>query len=183
MGDTFLRVLTSVVSGERQLEEFAIAMVGAAVEDALLCVSRDYGHDYTAMVARYKDVMVDRHATVGVGNSTCRARKPTGARCDKRALCRGYCRTHQDARENEESRRKVIRVHKTAHVAPKDTVESALRSMGVHVQPASAWLIPRTDTTDLLAADVLAADVLAADVLAADVLAASPFTKSDSESA
>ncbi len=150
MADTFVRTLTSVINGTHQLENFASIIVGAAVEDALLCVARDYGHNYTTMVDRYRDALVDRHAMAGSGNSMCLAQTAGGSRCTRRAVCKGYCRMHASQAENDESKAKIIRVHQRSHATSKDGVESSLRTMGVRIVPSSSWLIRARDTTDLI---------------------------------
>ena len=151
MEDTFTRTLTAVVSGSRQLEEFASAIVSAAVEDAMLCVARDYGHNYSALIDRYRDALVIRHATSGIGKSTCAAPLRGGTtRCTRRAVCRGYCSLHSKLGVENEAKSRVIKVHQMTKAPAKDPVEAAMRAMGVSVVPAASWIVRPSDTTSLL---------------------------------
>jgi hypothetical protein len=107
--DTFARTLHSVVAGARQAEEFAGVLVSAAVEDALLCVARDYGHEYGALLRRYKDEIVKRHVSGSVGEKTaCRGTTKGGKPCGKAAALGGYCQQHAVAMARHDTQRREV---------------------------------------------------------------------------
>lgn len=109
MSDTFLKTLRSVITGARQAEEFCHVLVSSAVEDSLLCVARDFGHDFGILLKRYKDDVVRRHASgLSVETATCKGTTKNGKPCAKRAVLHGYCQKHgAEAAEEETKRRKV----------------------------------------------------------------------------
>jgi hypothetical protein len=115
MGDSFLRVLHSLVSGARQAEEFAQVLVGAAVEDALLCVARDYGHEYAGLLRRYKAELVQRHASGAVGDRTrCGGLTKGGKPCGKAAVLHGFCQRHAETVAEEASKRRRVEAYKAS---------------------------------------------------------------------
>lgn len=109
MSDTFLKTLQSVIKGARQAEEFCHQLVSSAVEDALLCVARDFGHDYGLLLKRYKEDVVRRHASgLSVEAATCKGTTKAGHPCRIKAVLHGYCRKHcAEAAAEEAKRRKV----------------------------------------------------------------------------
>lgn len=118
MSDTFLKTLQSVVTGARQLEDFAGTLVGVAVEDALLCVARDYGHPYTTLVKKYKDDVVMRHlpgtATAASAGAPCRGTTRGGRPCAKRAVLLGYCQAHAAQMAEEESKKRKVEAYRAS---------------------------------------------------------------------
>jgi hypothetical protein len=118
MTDTFLKTLQSVVSGARQLEDFAGTLVGVAVEDTLLCVARDYGHPYATLVKKYKDDVVTRHlpgtASAAATAACCRGTTKGGRACSKRAVLLGYCQTHAAQMAEEESKRRKVEAYRAS---------------------------------------------------------------------
>lgn len=128
MADTFMQTLHSVVSGARLIEEFSGVLVGSAVEDALLCVARDFGHDYAALLKRYKDDVVSRHTPGSlVEKTTCRGLTKHNKQCLKRAQIQGYCLAHAAQRVKEEARRRKLTAYKaTVHTSH---VEAALEGL------------------------------------------------------
>jgi hypothetical protein len=114
MGDSFVRALAAVVQGTRQLEDFATTLLTSAVEDVLLCVARDYGHDYTVLVQKYRDSIVDRHASSGSSTATCAGKTTSGKSCSRKAVCKGYCRGHASQFEEEESKRRKTVAYRNA---------------------------------------------------------------------
>lgn len=125
MGDTFVRTLHSVVTGARTAEELSRVLVSAAVEDALLCVARDYGHDYSALLRRYRDPVVSRHASGQVGERTrCRATGKTGKPCGKTASLQGYCQAHAELVAEEAAKRRKVEAYKAS--VPRRDAESSL---------------------------------------------------------
>lgn len=126
MADTFLKTLQSVVTGARQLEEFSRVLVSVAVEDALLCVARDYGHDYTSLVKRYKDEVVRRHASGSLSEKVvCRGTTKGGKACGKRAVLHGYCQQHAAQMAEEEAKRRKVEAYR-ASVPGRDAEAGAL---------------------------------------------------------
>lgn len=125
MADTFSRTLQSVVSGARQLEEFSHVLVQTAVEDALLCVARDYGHEYSALLARYRDLVVRRHASGSLTEKTqCRGVTKGGKPCGRRAQLQGYCQTHAAQMAEEEAKRRRVEAYRAS--VPRREPEGAL---------------------------------------------------------
>jgi len=115
MSDTFLKTLQSVVTGARQLEEFSGVLVTSAVEDALLCVARDYGHDYSALLKRYKDEVVRRHASGALTEKTqCRGTTKGGKQCTRRAQLHGYCQNHAAQMVKEEADRRKVEAYRAS---------------------------------------------------------------------
>lgn len=93
--DTFTKTLHTVLAGTRSLEEFAHVLVTSAVEDALLCVSRDYGYEYAVLLRKYRDDVVGRHTSRTLSEKTqCLGRTKGGKPCGKRAVLHGYCQQH-----------------------------------------------------------------------------------------
>lgn len=108
MGDVFLKTLQSVISGARSLEEFTHVLVSSAVEDTLLCVARDYGHDFSVMLKKYKDEVARRHAGGTGERAACAGTTKGGKKCTKKAILHGYCQQHAvQAAEEAAKRRKV----------------------------------------------------------------------------
>lgn len=151
MTDTFQRTLTSVVTGVRQIEEFASVLVGAAVEDALLCVARDYGHDYALLRRTYARDIVGRHASGSVTDKTrCRGTTKYGKQCNKRGQVQGYCSSHALALAAELADQKKRAAYKsgTNALAPvSDLTKSVLeKCMG----RSSKCMVPTTTRDDVL---------------------------------
>lgn len=116
MADSFLKTLTSVITGVRQLEEFCHVVLTSAMEDLLLCVARDYGHDYATLLKKYRDDVVRRHVgisrdatkTVAMCSGTTKSGKP----CGKRAVLHGCCQQHAVQAAEEEAKRRKVRAYK-----------------------------------------------------------------------
>ena len=141
-----LRALSSVVQGISQIEDFAASLVGSAVEYVLLCVARDYGHDYAVMVAAYKESMLEKYASVGgsavtgTGTAgTCKGKTVSGKACGKRAVGNGYCKAHASQYDDEESKRRKT-------LAYKNVVKSSPTDDLVHTIPSSAYTIQTVDS-------------------------------------
>ena len=93
--DTFTKTLHSVLAGTRSLEDFGRVLVTSAVEDALLCVARDYGYDYGVLLKKYKEEVVQRHASGSLAERTlCSGRTRSGKACGRRAVLHGCCQQH-----------------------------------------------------------------------------------------
>lgn len=143
MGDHFLRTLTAVVQGTRSLEEFSSVLVSAAIEDTLLCVARDYGHEYSAMIEAYRDAITQRHANAGMTTGVCLGRNANGKACGRKAVCRGYCKIHVTQGEEEDLKRR-----KTA--AYKNAVKAAPTIDAYPYAPASAYCVSKKDYSGFL---------------------------------
>lgn len=109
MGDTLLKTLHSIITGVRATEDFCQVVVTSAVEDVLLCVARDYGHDYATLLKKYKNDVVRRHVSGTTSDvAACAGVTKTGKKCGKRAVLHGYCQRHAvEAAEEAAKRRKV----------------------------------------------------------------------------
>ncbi len=113
--DAFHRTLQSVLTGTRQLEDMCRVLVSSAVEDALLCVSRDYGHEYSALLARYKDDVVSRHISGSLtAQTTCRGHLKNGKACTKRALVGGYCHQHAVQMTEEATKKRKVEAYRAS---------------------------------------------------------------------
>lgn len=149
MGDTFLKTLQAVVAGARQLEEFCHVLVSSATEDVLLCVARDYGHDYKTLLTRYRDAVVARHVSGSVGErAACRGVTKAGRPCGKRAVLHGRCQQHAlQMAEEEAKRRKVQAYAAVAAAAPTgDRARAAAELLcGAPVVPADRFAVRDDD--------------------------------------
>lgn len=143
MGDTFLRTLQSVVAGARAVEELAGVLVSAAVEDSLLCVARDFGHDYSALLRRYKAEVVGRHVTGTLGERgvKCRGSTRTGKPCSKAAQLQGFCHAHAQQMAQEAAKRRKVEAYKAS--VPRRDEEGALVELwlGGRPVPADAYAV------------------------------------------
>jgi hypothetical protein len=146
MGDSFVRALAAVVQGTRQLEDFATTLLTSAVEDVLLCVARDYGHDYSVLVQKYRDSIVDRHASSGSSAATCAGKTTSGKSCSRKAVCRGYCRGHASQFEEEESkRRKTVAYRNAVKSSKTDGLGGVLT-----IVPNAAYCVQKRDARSFL---------------------------------
>lgn len=145
MTDTFARTLQSVLSGARQLEEFSNVLVSAAVEDALLCVARDFGHDYKLLLGKYKDDVVTRHAACTLaGKTQCRGTNAHNKPCTQRAVIQGYCRKHAAVVAEEESKRRRVEAYRNSVPRREDeggVVRLWLSGLGERA-PCSEYAVP-----------------------------------------
>lgn len=144
MTDTFQRTLNTVVMGVRQLEDFAGVLIGDAVEDALLCVARDYGHDYALLLKRYRKDVVGRHASGAVTERTrCRGTTKGNKQCGKRAQIQGYCSTHAAELAAESAKKRQVAAYtsdvRARHVADSNAVLAKLLGTSVCSKP---YLVP-----------------------------------------
>lgn len=141
MTDTFLKTLHSVVAGARQLEEFAGVLVSSAVEDALLCVARDYGHDYAALLKRYRDEVVRRHAAGTLSQRTqCRGTTKGGKQCGKRAQLQGYCAQHAAQLVADAAERRRVEAYR-AGVVQRDANAPLVELLAGAATPTDAFTV------------------------------------------
>lgn len=143
MSDHFLRTLTAVVQGTKTLEEFSSALVSAAIEDTLLCVARDYGHEYSTMIDAYRDAITQRHTNAGMTSGVCLGRNNNGKPCGRKAICRGYCKIHVTQGEEEDLKRRKT-------VAYKNAVKASSGGEVYPYIPASAYCVPKKDCSGML---------------------------------
>lgn len=142
--DTFTKTLHSVLSGTRTLEEFGRMLVTSAVEDALLCVSRDYGHDYGALLKKYKTGVVDRHASGSLSAQTvCGATTRAGKPCGRRAVLHGCCHQHAVEAAHRQGRLREREAIKDAVTNPRaaTALDLDLLCGGKAPAPASAFRV------------------------------------------
>ena len=137
---SFAKTLESIVSGTRNLEDFAAALLSAAIDDVLLCVSRDYGHDFTTLVETYRDRVVARHS------SSSASVKP----CTKRAFVNGFCKTHASQKEADDLKRRKTMAYRHTSRKAGDPMLDALRGMSARIVPAAAYCVHKTSTTTSL---------------------------------
>ena len=146
---SFLTTLANVVNGAKALEDFTGAIVGAAIEDVLLCVARDYGLNYSKMVDEYKDAVLDKHTLAGTGNAKCKGRTLANKPCGKRAVCRGYCRAHSSQQtDNEKNERRAVAY--TIKKKTDDPVVNVLKSLDAEIVPSSSYMISKINIKDVM---------------------------------
>ncbi|ABU44080.1 hypothetical protein PBCVNY2B_602R [Paramecium bursaria Chlorella virus NY2B] len=140
----FTKTLSNVVNGVKALEDFTGIIIGAAIEDVLLCVARDYGLNYSKLVEQYKYDILDKHALVGSTKSKCKGFTSTDKPCGRRAVCRGYCRGHADQGVTRE-----LNDRKAVDYAVKkkntDPILKTLESIGAHITPVNEFMISKCD--------------------------------------
>lgn len=145
MGDTFLKSLHTVITGVRQLEELSGVLVAAATEDALLCVARDYGHDYATLLKKYKEEVVRRHASGTVTDkSQCRGTTKGNKQCGKRAQLQGYCMAHAAQLVEEEAKRRKMEAYR-ASVPRRETISALVELMGIKHVDAERYAVRPSD--------------------------------------
>jgi hypothetical protein len=129
---TFSKTLEDVVNGARKLEDFTNTIVSSAIEDVLLRVSREYGLDFSKLVADYKDDVLDKHVLLGSGSATCRGITTTKKPCGRKAVCRGYCRGHssQGATRDTLDKKGVYYSSMTFKKGADDTILNSLKKLG-----------------------------------------------------
>lgn len=116
-----MKTLHSVVIGVRRVDQFATVVVASATEDVLLCVARDYGLEYAALLRKYRDDVVRRHASGTLSDlNMCQGTTKGGKRCGKRALMHGYCPVHADEHEAEERSKRDVRAYQAQAKQPVD---------------------------------------------------------------
>ena len=128
-----MKTLHSVVIGVRQLDQFATVMVASATEDVLLCVARDYGLEYSALLRKYRDDVLRRHASGTLSDlNKCRGTTKGGNPCTKRALMHGYCFQHAEEHEARERGAREVRAYQArAHAKRPVDADVALLELFV----------------------------------------------------
>jgi len=144
---SFSKTLESIVSGTRNLEEFAAALLSAAIDDVLLCVSRDYGHDFTTLVETYRDRVVARHSSSSASVAVCAGTSASGKPCTKRAFVNGFCKTHATQKETEDLKRRKTMAYRHTSRKAGDPIMDALRGMSARIVPAAAYCVHTSSAT------------------------------------
>lgn len=142
--DTLTKTLHSVLAGTRSLEEFGRVLVTSAVEDALLCVARDYGHDYGALLKRYREEVVDRHSRGALGlQAVCAGRTKSGKACGRRAVLHGCCQQHavEEAQKQGRLREREAIALTVANPRAGEAVDLDLLCGGRTPQPAAVFMV------------------------------------------
>lgn len=144
--DTFTKTLHSVLAGTRTLEDFGRVLVSSAVEDALLCVARDYGHDYGVLLKRYKDDVVGRHASGSLNErTTCTATTRSGKPCGRRAVLHGCCQQHavEEAQRRGKLREREAIADAIADPRAAQAIDLDIVCGGRRPVPAAAYAVPQ----------------------------------------
>lgn len=98
---SFVKVLNEAVNGIVRLEECAKIIANDCLDDVLMRIARDYNMDFTKLKEKYKDDVVDRHATLSSERQTCNGKTSSGKTCSRFAVSGGYCRSHYDQRDSK----------------------------------------------------------------------------------
>lgn len=137
-----MKTLHSVISGVRGLEDFAHVLVSAAVEDALLCVARDYGHDFSVLLRKYKDDVTRRHACgTTAEKAACAGTTKGGKKCNRKAILHGYCQQHAVQAAEEAAKRRKVEAYAAKPVAKDVTKRGVELFCGHSVCESSSYAV------------------------------------------
>lgn len=145
----FARNLSSLLAGAVSVENFCARVIEGAVEDVLLLVARDERLEYASLVARYKDGVVKRHASLALdpgdaAGGQCSGMTRTGKRCAKRAVLNGYCPTHAEQAAEETARKRRLEAYRES-VTANQQPDPAVLVMGP-APPAKRYHVPVSHT-------------------------------------
>lgn len=132
-GSIFLRSLTDVLTGTRQLHELAEVLVVEAVRLTLARVAQDHPLDYTLLLKKYEAGVVKEccgmfNDTAAVDAKLCGAPTKTGKPCERRAVLNGACSQHIDAWQQRQEAQRRQEVYASARrKAPTDPHTEALK--------------------------------------------------------
>ncbi len=104
-----LKALQAVATGSLQVAEFTPVILSKALDELLFQISKDYDIDYKELKDKYKQPIIDKHATLPVVEPKCKAfTKKTKKPCNKYPVLNGYCSVHAEEmrKEIEETNRK-----------------------------------------------------------------------------
>jgi hypothetical protein len=130
----FAKCLSALLAGSVSVETFCARIIEGAVEDVLLLVARDERLEYASLVARYKEGVVKRHASLALdpGDAAgvqCSGMTKTGRRCAKRAVLNGYCATHAEQAAEETARKRRLEAYRES-VSANQQPDPAVLVMG-----------------------------------------------------
>lgn len=131
---TLTKAIRSVVSGYCSAEQIASVLVRSTIEDTLLCVARDYGHEYGALLAKYVDVVASRQVSGRVlEKAKCLGKTISLEPCGNMGDIQGYCKLHAKQLVAAESqKRKVEAYRSTISKGAEDGVAVAARLLRGH---------------------------------------------------
>lgn len=126
----FARNLGGLLTGASSVENFCARIIEGAVEDVLLLVARDERLEYASLVARYKEGVVKRHASLALdpgdaAGGQCNGKNKSGKRCAKRAVLNGYCPAHAGQAAEDTARKRRLEAYResvAASAAPDPVV-------------------------------------------------------------
>ena len=151
-----LRGINAIITGTLQVQDFTRIVVTGAVEDVLLRVSKDHGLDYSQLVAKYREDVVNAHASATGASHFCQGLRARGQKCSKRAVVNGFCQEHAAQGSADESKRRQVEAYKQRVVSckPLDAVTEAVRDMSRMEPVLPACMLPAlrasSDALDLL---------------------------------
>ena len=147
----FARSLSGLLASASSVEAFCARIIEGAVEDVLLLVARDERLEYASLVARYKEGVVKRHASLAldpgnVAGVQCAGMNKNGRRCCKRSVMNGYCATHAEQAAEETARKRRLEAYResVAASAVSDASSSVLgpvpTAKSYHVQVSKSCM-------------------------------------------
>jgi hypothetical protein len=89
-----LKALQSVATGSLQVAEFTPLILSKAVDELLFQISKDYDLDYKELKDRYKQPIIDKHASMPGEEPRCKALTKKQKPCSRFAVLNGYCAAH-----------------------------------------------------------------------------------------
>jgi hypothetical protein len=119
----FARSLGGLLAGASSVEAFCARIIEGAIEDVLLLVARDERLEYASLVARYRDRVVKRHASLALDPGSaaagvqCSGMNKNGRRCSKRSVLNGYCATHAEQAAEESARKRRLEAYRESVAA------------------------------------------------------------------
>lgn len=133
MNSSFLKTLTEAVNGVTKLEDCAKAIAADCIDDLLLRISNDYSLDFSQLVEKYKDDVVERHATMSVERHKCMGKTTSGKSCSRFAVCGGYCRAHKSQGEFKKKLDDDAGLYSTTQIKKKNNIDimKNLAEMGI----------------------------------------------------
>ena len=96
-----LKALQAVASGSLQVAEFTPVVLSKAVDELLFQISKDYEIDYKELKDKYKQPIIDKHATMPAVELRCKAFTKRGKPCTRYPVLNGYCSAHADEMRKE----------------------------------------------------------------------------------
>lgn len=131
----FAKCIGALLAGSVSVEAFCARILEGAVEDVLLLVARDERLEYASLVARYKEGVVKRHASlaldpgVAAAGVQCSGMNKNGRRCAKRSVLNGYCPTHGEQAAEDTARKRRLEAYRES-VSANQQPDPAVLVMG-----------------------------------------------------